>query len=448
MQRVSYSADLLKDGWDQAVVAQAGDKLARAERKLNTGTGKGSDALGWLRYPQKISDEEIDTIVSLAETHRKKADYLLCIGIGGSYLGAKAGMDFLCPSIEALRSHQVLFAGTNFNSDYLSDLLTFLEDKEVVVNVISKSGTNTEPSVTFRIVKNWMEQKYGGKNYAKRIVATTDASRGALLKLARQEEYDILTIPGDVGGRYSVLTPVGLFPFAFAGLDIKEIIQGAKDAMGFCSGEALADNLSAQYALTRYMAFNQGKKIETLAVMHPQLLYLAEWWKQLAGESEGKELTGIFPSILNYTADLHSLGQWMQEGTRNVFETFMTLEQTVHQLKMPEMADDMDGFNYLSGKTMEEINQVAFQGTCLAHHDGGVPVSTIQLKDRTEATLGQVFYFFMKAVALSGYMFDVNPFDQPGVEAYKKNMYALFSKPGYEEAYKAITEKMKGLKIR
>lgn len=447
MQRIFYNFDLLSDLISSEDIENYRGRIAKAEIALEKGTGVGKEALGWLKFPEKITETEIENIISKAVRFRKKANLLLCIGIGGSFLGAKAGIEFLSNSFDELRKNRVLFSGNNFNSDHMFDLLELLNDKEVVVNVISKSGTNTEPSVSFRIIKEWMEKRYGKEESAKRIIATTDSEKGSLLKLAKIEGYETLTIPQNIGGRYSVLTPVGLFPFAFSGIDIRKIIFGANEAMDFCSGNKIEENLSSQYAMIRNILFKRKKRIETLAVMQPHLHYLAEWWKQLAGESEGKNLTGIFPSILNYTADLHSLGQWMQEGTRNVFETFVTLKNTSHTIQVPSFLDDIDEFNYLAGKSMEEINNVAYDGTRLAHHDGNVPVSTITLEDRTEETLGQIFYFFQKAIALSGYLFNLNPFDQPGVEAYKNNMYALLLRPSYENEHKKIRIRMKELNI-
>lgn len=447
MKKISYDDQLIRESFDSKEFDLLKKKFIQAETDLVQGTGPGNDALGWINLPEQMPSDFIDRISSVANRFRNQAKCLISIGIGGSYLGAKAGIDFLLPTYDEQREFRVFFSGTHFNSDQLTDLLSLLKDKEVVVCVISKSGTNTEPSVVFRTVRSWMEHRYGKTETSKRILAITDPEKGALLKLAKKEKYETLPIPADVGGRYSVLTSVGLFPFAFAGLNIKKIFHSAKAAKALCSGTDFENNLSGRYALVRNLLFNRGKKIETLAVMQPHLVFLAEWWKQLAGESEGKNSTGIFPSILNYTADLHSLGQWMQDGSRNVFETFLLLKATSHCLNTPHFDDNIDQFNYLSGKSMEDINNKAYKGTYLAHHDGGVPVSTITLADRTEETLGQFFYFFEKAIALSGYIFGLNPFDQPGVEAYKRNMFALLSRPNYEKERLEILERMKSLKI-
>ncbi|CAN2042872.1 Glucose-6-phosphate isomerase [Candidatus Magnetomoraceae bacterium gMMP-15] len=401
------------------------DDLKSAEEKLQNKTGPGKDFLGWLNLPKKITEPELDDIISKADYLRSKADILICIGIGGSYLGAKAGIEFLSPSFDNLRKSKVLFAGHNLNSDYMSDLFKLIKDKEVAVNVISKSGTTTEPGVAFIIFKEWMEKRYGRKEAAKRIIATTDERKGLLRKVSNSEGYKTFIIPDNIGGRFSVLTPVGLFPMSFAGLNIKKIIAGAKYAMSFCSNASFKNNLSAQYAIARNILFRSGKAIEVMAGFQPCMHFIGEWWKQLAGESEGKNFTGIFPSVVDYTTDLHSLGQWLQEGMRNIFETFMIIKNTLHTVQVPY--HDMNKFDYLVGNTLENINNNAYKGTFLAHLDGGVPVSTISLEDRSEETLGQLFYFLEKAIALSGYLLRVNPFNQPGVEAYKNNMFALFS---------------------
>jgi glucose-6-phosphate isomerase len=336
----------------------------------------------------------------------------------------------------------VIFTGHQINSDYITDLLELVKDKNVAVNVISKSGTTTEPGIAFRIVKQWMEKRYGKAGAAQRIVATTDAKKGALRKLANEEKYVTFDIPSDVGGRFSVLTPVGLFPCAMAGLDIKKMLAGAKEAMAFCSAETLGKNMAGRYAVARNVLFRRGKTTEVMALFAPQLHYLGDWFKQLAGESEGKNLTGIFPASVDYTTDLHSLGQWMQEGIRNVFETFVVLKKTASCVRLSKLNDDSDELNYLAGKSFEDVNSEAYRGTLLAHLDGGVPCATITLDDRSEETLGQTFYFFEKAIALSGYLLRVNPFDQPGVDAYKKNMFALLSKPGNEKQGEALRQRL------
>ncbi|MBD3421306.1 MAG: glucose-6-phosphate isomerase [Chitinivibrionales bacterium] len=419
--------------------------VALAEEMLQKGTGQGNDFTGWLDLPKRVSGDEITAVNDKAAELRDKSQLLICIGIGGSYLGARATIDFLSASFEDLRSPRVVFAGHQLNSDYLDDLRKLFDKNDVVVNVISKSGTTTEPGVIFRIVRQWMESRYGKQEAAARIVATTDPQKGALRKLATEESYATFSIPGDVGGRFSVLTPVGLFPIAYAGIDIAQLVAGAADAMSLCGGSDLETNLSARYAVNRNILFRRGKTIEMMASLQPQLHYVAEWWKQLYGESEGKNLTGIFPAAADYTTDLHSLGQWMQEGLRNVFETFVVLKNVATSWTVPEFDSDDDGLNYLKKQSLEYVNDNAYKGTLLAHLDGDVPASTLTLDTRSPETLGQLFYFYEKAVALSGYLLRVNPFNQPGVEAYKRNMFALLSKPGFEEQGAVLQQRLRGI---
>ncbi|MFP4162778.1 MAG: glucose-6-phosphate isomerase [Chitinispirillaceae bacterium] len=447
MQNIWYNDRFMSDFLSSDEISRYNSSVAQAEKLLKDRSGPGNDFLGWLDLPTQTSEDMLRAISEKAEEIRSKADVLICVGIGGSYLGAKAAIEFLSPSFENMRKPQVIFAGHTINSDYLSDLLESVKDKEVAVNVISKSGTTTEPGVAFRVIRQWMEQRYGKKEAAARIVATTDPAKGALRKLANEEGYSAFEIPGDVGGRFSVLTPVGLFPIAVAGIDIKQLIEGAKEAIDFCSGDSVEDNMAGRYAAIRNILFRKGYSTEVMATFQPQLHYINEWWKQLAGESEGKDGTGIFPAGLDYTTDLHSLGQWMQEGVRSVFETFMILKKTSRTVQVPKFEDDSDGLNYLAEKSFEQINEKAFQGTLLAHMDGGVPAATLMLQDRSERTLGQLFYFFEKAIALSGYILRVNPFDQPGVEAYKKNMFALLGKTGFEKQAEALSSRTKGMSL-
>ncbi|MBN1757975.1 MAG: glucose-6-phosphate isomerase [Chitinispirillaceae bacterium] len=446
-QNIRYNSSLLDTVIDGNELEQYNDAVAASETMLQKKNGPGADFLGWLNLPAEIDQPTISRINETAAAVRNKADILICIGIGGSYLGAKAVIEFLSPSFDALRKPQVVFAGHAINSDYLADLLDLVEDRSVAVNVISKSGTTTEPGIAFRTVREWMEKKYGRKEAASRIIATTDPEKGALRQLAQAEGYTTFPIPADVGGRFSVLTPVGLFPVAVAGIPIEELVAGAVDAMSFCNGTTVETNLSGKYAAIRNILFRRGYTTEMLANFQPHLHFVGEWWKQLAGESEGKNNTGIFPAAVDYTTDLHSLGQWMQEGIRNVFETFMVLESTSRTLSVPEFEDDSDGLNYLAGKSYETINSSAFKGTLLAHIDGGVPCATLSIEDRTPRSLGQLFYFFEKAIALSGYMLRVNPFDQPGVEAYKKNMFALLGKKGFEELGSDLQARTKKLGV-
>jgi glucose-6-phosphate isomerase len=443
-KRITFDTRLIDGIINKSQIDAYTPALAAADKMLADRSGPGSAFLGWIDLPTRSPKKLVDSITAKAGELREKADVLICIGIGGSYLGARAAIEFLSPSFEELRRKpRVIFAGHTINSDYLADLLSLVKEKEVAVNVISKSGTTTEPGITFRVVRQWMEKRYGRKEAADRIVATTDPREGALRKLAVEEGYAVFDIPPDVGGRFSVLTPVGLLPIAAAGIDIGKLLYGAAQAMNFCKGGNAETNIAARYAVIRNILFKRGFTTEVMASFQPQLHYLGEWWKQLAGESEGKNNTGIFPASLDYTTDLHSLGQWMQEGVRSVFETFILLRETVHTVAVPEFTDDSDELNYLAGKTFEEINQRAFQGTLFAHLDGGVPCASLILDRRSEETLGQLFYFFEKAIALSGYLLRVNPFDQPGVEAYKKNMFALLGKKGFEKQRDTLAKRIK-----
>jgi glucose-6-phosphate isomerase len=442
--KISYDDTCLGEWIKESERGAYTESFLAAQEMLEKRNGPGGDFLGWLDLPKTIDTAAIAKVKETAEGIRSAADVLICVGIGGSYLGAKAAIEFASNTFEDARKPRVIFAGHNISSDYLTDLLALVKDKNVAVNVISKSGTTTEPGVTFRILRQWMEKRYGKKGAGSRIVATTDPKKGALRKLAAEEGYATFDIPPDVGGRFSVLSPVGLFPCAVAGLDIGKLISGAAEAMGaeMCGGRSLDKNMAARYAVNRNILFRRGKTIEVMALFAPQLHYIGDWFKQLAGESEGKNLTGIFPASVDYTTDLHSLGQWMQEGLRTVFETFVALRRTKSSVLLPKLDDDSDELNYLAGRSFEDVNAEAFRGTLLAHLDGGVPCATLSLNDRGEETLGQLFYFFEKAIALSGYLLRVNPFDQPGVEAYKNNMFALLSKPKYEVQGKALSQRL------
>jgi len=414
--------------------------IDRLHQALETGTGKGADYLGWLGLSSRTSSEQLGAIEQSAKQLRENCDVFVSIGIGGSYLGARAAISYLShtfsnqlPSKNS-GSPEIHFAGHNLNSDYHADLFDLIADRDVCLNVISKSGTTTEPAVAFRLLKDKLENKYGKAGARKRIVVTTDQSKGALKKLADEEGYTTFVIPDDVGGRYSVLTPVGLLPIAVAGIDIRELMDGAKMGESVCSASSELDkNLSYLYAAIRHLMYTKGKSIEVLASFHPSLSYVQEWWKQLAGESDGKEGKGIFPASVEYTTDLHSMGQWVQEGNRILFETFLLVEASRRQLKIPAFDNDGDGLNYLAGKTLDFVNDKAYKGTAMAHKEGEVPNLTITVKDRSPHSLGQLFYFFERAIAMTGYLLDVNPFDQPGVEFYKKNMFMLLNKPGYSK---------------
>jgi glucose-6-phosphate isomerase len=445
--KILYDDTCLGDWIKESERAAYIESFIAAQEMLEKRTGPGRDFLGWLDLPRTIDMATVTRVQETAEYIRKIADILICVGIGGSYLGAKAAIEFVSPSFEDLRKPRVIFAGHNISSDYLTDLLALVKDKSVAVNVISKSGITTEPGIAFRIVKQWMEKQYGKQDASSRIVATTDPQKGALRKLAAEEGYATFDIPPDVGGRFSVLTPVGLFPCAVAGLDIKKLLTGARESMDFCSERSLDKNIAGRYAVNRNILFRRGRTIEVMALFAPHAHYIGDWFKQLAGESEGKNLTGIFPASMDYTTDLHSLGQWMQEGMRTVFETLVVIRHTKSTVKIPKLDDNSDELNYLAGKSFEDVNNEAYRGTLLAHLDGDVPCTTLTVDDRSEETLGQAFYFFEKAIALSGYLLRVNPFNQPGVEAQKNNMFALLSKPAYEVQSADLAARIKKLGI-
>jgi len=412
--------------FSQANIAQEANLL------LESGRGKGSDFLGWLHLPSSIVNSVIDDIQKTADLLRSKCEVVVVIGIGGSYLGAKAVIEALSGSF-INKKPLVVYAGHNIGEDYLYELSEFLAGKSFGIINVSKSGTTTEPALSFRILREQLEGMVGKEEAKTRIVAITDAARGALRTLADKEGYKTFVIPDDVGGRYSVLTPVGLLPIAVAGIDIKQLITGAV-SMEKATGTDVAfeNNLAAIYAVTRNILYQQGKKIEILANFNPKLHYVSEWWKQLYGESEGKEHKGIFPASVDFTTDLHSMGQWIQEGERTIFETVISVANPKCRLEAPKDEEDLDGLNYLAGKRVDYVNKMAELGTQIAHVDGGVPNIKIELPELNEYYLGALLYFFERACGISGYILGVNPFDQPGVEAYKKNMFALLKKPGYE----------------
>jgi len=410
---------------------------------LHNGTGKGNDFLGWLHLPSSISEADMNDIQTTADKLRNKCEIVVVIGIGGSYLGAKAVIDAIAGTFDALETNRknpvVVYAGQNIGEDYLYELLTYLKGKQFGIINISKSGTTTEPALSFRLLKKQLEDAVGKNEAKERIVAITDKARGALRTLANKEGYKTFVIPDDVGGRFSVLTPVGLLPIAVAGIDIKQLIAGAV-SMEKATGVDIpfAENIAAIYAATRNELYKSGKKIEILANFHPKLHYVSEWWKQLYGESEGKENKGIFTASVDFTTDLHSMGQWIQEGERSIFETVISVENPKYKVEVPLDNEDLDGLNFLAGQRVDYVNKMAELGTQLAHVDGGVPNLKIEMPELNEYYLGQLLYFFEKACGISGYMLGVNPFDQPGVEAYKKNMFALLNKPGFEAESKAI----------
>ena len=422
-------------------------QAAAANKMLHTGEGAGNDFLGWVNLPSSIDSTELATIKAQADKLRAKAEVVICIGIGGSYLGAKAVLDALSNSFEYLKKKHdnptVVFAGQNISEDYTYEMLDALKDYSIATIVISKSGTTTEPAIAFRIIKEEIEKRYGKEEAKERIVAVTDKARGALKTLADNEGYPSYVIPDNVGGRFSVLTPVGLLPLAVGGVDIEALVAGATEMEKATAADvAIEDNLAAQYAIVRNVLYNEGRKIEILGSYEPKLQYINEWWKQLYGESEGKDGKGIFPASVTLTADLHSMGQYIQEGERTLFETIMSVETPAHEVVIEADKDNLDGLNFLAGKRISEVNRMAELGVQLAHVDGDVPNIRIALPAIEARTIGALLYFFEKACGISGYMLGVNPFNQPGVEAYKKNMFALLDKPGYEEESKAIKARL------
>ena len=405
-----------------------------AHELLFSGKGAGSDFLGWVNLPSSITQQQTAAIEAAAARLRSRADVIIVIGIGGSYLGARAVLEALTSPFALLAGRQkpvVVFAGQNLSEDYLSELMEAVKGHSIAAIVISKSGTTTEPAVAFRIIKAEIEARYGKSGAAERIVAVTDKARGALRKLAEDEGYETFVIPDDVGGRFSVLTPVGLLPLAAAGIDIASLVRGAQEMeKATAPGVGFGDNPAMQYAAARTLLYRSGRKVEILASYEPKLQYVSEWWKQLYGESEGKEGKGIFPASVTLTADLHSMGQYIQEGERMLFETVVSVGSSSHTLRIGSDSDNLDGLNFLAGKRLSEVNAMAELGTMLAHVDGGVPNIKVELPAIDAFHVGALLYFFEKACGISGYMLGVNPFDQPGVEAYKKNMFALLDKPG------------------
>ncbi len=419
-------------------------QVKAAHDALHNKTGAGSDFLGWIDLPTDYDKEEFARIKKAAEKIRSNSDVLVVIGIGGSYLGAKAAIDFLTgPFYNYNAKTQIIFAGNSISPNYLNGLLETIEGKDISVNVISKSGTTTEPAIAFRIFKEYLEKKYGKDGAKERIFATTDKAKGALKNLADKEGYETFVVPDDVGGRYSVLTAVGLLPIAVCGADIDKLMQGAAEARTLYANDNVEENDCYKYAAVRNILYRKGKTVEMLVNYDPELQYFIEWWKQLYGESEGKDNKGIFPSGASFSTDLHSMGQYIQEGMRNIFETVIYVENSKTDITVGEDPENIDGLNFLSGKTVDFVNKKAFEGTLLAHTDGGVPNMVVKIKSLDEFTLGQLVYFFEKACGISGYMLGVNPFNQPGVESYKRNMFALLGKPGYEAEREELENRLK-----
>jgi glucose-6-phosphate isomerase len=453
MRSVSKSVSFDYSGCLPFVGRHELEQLAPAVRlahdQLHNRTGAGAEFLGWVRLPSEYDRDEFSRILAAAAKIRSDSEALVVIGIGGSYLGARAAIEMLGHAFHNMlpqrkrQAPQIFFAGNNISSTYIAHLLQVLEGKDWSINVISKSGTTTEPAIAFRIFRDALEKKYGKEEARKRIFVTTDKSRGALKKMADAEGFESFVIPDDVGGRYSVLTAVGLLPIAAAGIDIAAIMEGARDAQREFGNPDLDTNGAYQYAAVRNALYRKGKTVEILVGYEPGLHYVAEWWKQLYGESEGKDHKGIYPAAVDFTTDLHSMGQYIQEGSRIMFETVLFVQNPTEHAVIPADEDDLDGLNFVAGQSVDYVNKKAFEGTLLAHTDGQVPNLVVKLPDMSPYTFGNLVYFFEIACGISGYLLGVNPFDQPGVEAYKKNMFALLGKPGFEEQKEALEARLK-----
>lgn len=448
MTDIKLKIDKAFDFVSQDAVKAYEAQITKSNATLHNGDGAGNDFLGWLNLPTGIDEAQIADLQATADVLRKDCEVVVVVGIGGSYLGAKAVIEALNNSFDWLQTERkspvVVYAGQNIGEDYLAELQEMLKTKKFGIIVISKSGTTTEPALAFRMLKTQLEAQQGKEAAQKLIVAITDKSRGALRTLATQEGYKTFVIEDNVGGRFSVLTPVGLLPVAVAGHDIAALVKGAQRMEEVCGLDTpFEENPAAQYAAVRNALYAQGKKIEILVNYNPKLHYVSEWWKQLYGESEGKDGKGIFPAAVDFTTDLHSMGQWIQDGERTIFETVITVLGSENEVRVPSDEANLDGLNYLAGKRIDEVNKMAELGTMLAHMDGGVPNLKIELPKLDAYYLGQLLYFFEKGCGISGYVLDVNPFNQPGVEAYKKNMFALLEKPGFEAETAAIKQRIK-----
>ena len=448
MAQVKFDYSLVKNVVSQDEMAAMGKITNDAKEVLVGRNGAGNDFLGWIDLPVDYDKEEFARIQAAAEKIKSDSEVLIVIGIGGSYLGARAAIEFLRHSFynsvspEVRKTPEIYYCGNNLSGTYLSQLIETVGDRDFSVNVISKSGTTTEPAVAFRIFKKLLEDKYGKIEAAKRIYATTDKEKGALKSLAAEEGYECFVVPDDVGGRFSVLTAVGLLPIAVSGADIQKLMEGAASMRTLCLEKDFEENDALQYAAVRNIMLRKGKSVEILCNYEPIFHYVAEWWKQLYGESEGKDQKGLFPASVDLTTDLHSMGQFIQDGSRIMFETVMELEKPALDLTIEEEAVDLDGLNYLAGKNLDFINKSAMKGTQLAHTDGNVPNLVIKVPEQNEFYLGQLFYFFEFACGVSGYTLGVNPFNHPGVESYKKNMFALLGKPGYEEMREELLKRL------
>jgi glucose-6-phosphate isomerase len=451
-EKLNFSYQFAKNFFNEDELVQIKPYAELANEVLTKKTGAGNDFLGWVSLPQEYDREEFERIKKAAEKIKNDSEILIVIGIGGSYLGAKAAIEFLSHSFynnlpkEKRKTPEIYFAGTNMSSTYLKHLIELVGNRDFSVNVISKSGTTTEPAIAFRVFKKMLEDKYGKEEAGKRIYATTDKVKGALKTLSDTEGYETFTVPDNVGGRFSVLTAVGLLPIAAAGINIDELMAGARDAMNDYSGNSFEENQTLQYAAIRNILHRKGKDMEILVNYEPRLHYFSEWWKQLFGESEGKDGKGLYPSSVDFSADLHSLGQYIQEGKRTMFETVVSIGKPECEYIIESDRDNLDGLNFIAGKSLDYVNKKATEGVILAHIDGGVPNLAVDIPEVTPYHLGYAFYFFEKACGVSGYLLGVNPFDQPGVEAYKKNMFALLGKPGYEEEGKKLEEKLNNMK--
>ena len=434
----------------QEAVDRMEPQIKTASDMLHKKNGPGNDFLGWLDLPSRYDKEEFSRIQKAAQKIRRDSDILIVIGIGGSYLGARAVIELLGHSFASAagkklrKSPMILFCGNSISATYLADMMEIIEGKNISLNIISKSGTTTEPAIAFRILRAYMEKKYGKEEAKARIYATTDKARGALKGLADKEGYESFVVPDDVGGRFSVLTAVGLLPIAVAGIDIRELMKGARDASKAYKKLPFAENPCYQYAAVRNCLLRSGYSTEVMVNYEPSFHYMTEWWKQLYGESEGKDRRGIFPAGVDNTTDLHSMGQFIQDGARIMYETVVQIDNPRKSFEIPNDPENLDGLNFLSGKDMNEVNVKAMQGTILAHVDGGVPNLMIHMSEQNAYSLGEMIYFFEKACGISGYLLAVNPFNQPGVEAYKKNMFALLGKPGYEDQKAELEARLNG----
>ena len=450
--KLNFSYQFAKNFFNEDELKQIKPYVELANEVLTSKTGAGNDFLGWVDLPETYDKDEFARIKKAAEKIKNDSEVLVVIGIGGSYLGAKAAIEFLSHSFynnlpkDKRKTPEIYFAGTNMSGVYLQHLIDVVGDRDFSVNVISKSGTTTEPAIAFRVFKKMLEEKYGKEEAAKRIYATTDKKRGALKTLATAEGYETFVVPDNVGGRFSVLTAVGLLPIAAAGINIDDLMVGAKDAMNDFANKNMDENQALQYAAVRNILHRKGKHLELMVNYEPRVHYLAEWWKQLFGESEGKDGKGLYPASADFSADLHSLGQYIQQGQRLFFETVVSIGKPEVEFVIESDKDNLDGLNFIAGKTLDYVNKKATDGVILAHVDGNVPNLGVNIPEVTPYHLGYTFYFFEKACGVSGYLLGVNPFDQPGVEAYKKNMFALLGKPGYEEAGKELEKKLNEVK--